>query len=155
VQWTGCGVIIRFSDLPIIQRQSRGAPGSYFLQLIGLQSYWEFSLSRCLFEGATIHNRLIEKNEEKGRTKKEDEKEICILKKGMDHKLCDFCRPGVRTFYLRMVSSGMLRRVALVSGVSEENSASFIRVTRIGELLTTLAVISNTKWYIFAACVGC
>jgi hypothetical protein len=34
-----------------------------------------------------------------------------------------------------MVSSGMLRRVALVrSDVSEEPSASFIRVTRIGEL---------------------
>jgi hypothetical protein len=34
-----------------------------------------------------------------------------------------------------MVSSGMLRRVALVrSDVSEELSASFIRVTKIGEL---------------------
>jgi hypothetical protein len=37
--------------------------------------------------------------------------------------------------------SGMLRRVALVrTNVSEELSASFIRVTRIGELGTTLAV---------------
>jgi hypothetical protein len=34
-----------------------------------------------------------------------------------------------------MASSGMLRRAALVrSDVSEELSASFIRVTRIGEL---------------------
>jgi hypothetical protein len=34
-----------------------------------------------------------------------------------------------------MVSSGMLRRVALVrTDVLEELSASFIRVTRIGEL---------------------
>jgi hypothetical protein len=34
-----------------------------------------------------------------------------------------------------MVSSGMLRRVVLVrTDVSEEPSASFIRVTRIGEL---------------------
>jgi hypothetical protein len=42
------------------------------------------------------------------------------------------------------VSSGMLRRVALVrTDVSEELSASFIRVTRIGELGTTLAVNSN------------
>jgi hypothetical protein len=42
------------------------------------------------------------------------------------------------------MSSGMLRRVALVStDVSEELSASFIRVTRIGELGTTLAVTSN------------
>jgi hypothetical protein len=40
----------------------------------------------------------------------------------------------------RMVSSGMLRRVALViTDVSEELSASFIRATRIGELGTTLA----------------
>jgi hypothetical protein len=40
-----------------------------------------------------------------------------------------------------MASSGMLRRVALVrTDVSEELSASFIRVTRIGELGTTLAV---------------
>jgi hypothetical protein len=43
-----------------------------------------------------------------------------------------------------MVSSEMLRRVALVrTDVSEELSASFIRVTRIGELETTLAVTSN------------
>jgi hypothetical protein len=39
-----------------------------------------------------------------------------------------------------MASSGMLRHVALVrTDVSEELSASFIRVTRIGELGTTLA----------------
>jgi hypothetical protein len=44
----------------------------------------------------------------------------------------------------RMVSSGMLRRVALVRiDVSEEPSAFFIRVTRIGELGTTLAATSD------------
>jgi hypothetical protein len=43
-----------------------------------------------------------------------------------------------------MASSGMLRRVALVrTDVSEEFSASFNRVTRIGELGTTLDVTSN------------
>jgi hypothetical protein len=46
----------------------------------------------------------------------------------------------------------MLRRVGLVrTDVSEEPSASIIRVTIIGEL-GTLAVTSN---YFFAACVGC
>jgi hypothetical protein len=56
----------------------------------------------------------------------------------------------------------MLRRVVLVrTDVSEELSASFIRVTRIGELGTTLAVTSNRRTlrrnftlYFFAACVG-
>jgi hypothetical protein len=43
-----------------------------------------------------------------------------------------------------MLSSGMLRRVDLVrTEVSEELSASFIRVTRIGEVGTTLVVTSN------------
>jgi hypothetical protein len=42
------------------------------------------------------------------------------------------------------VSSGMLRRVALVrNDVSEEPSASFIRVTRIGELGTTLFLVNR------------
>jgi hypothetical protein len=43
-----------------------------------------------------------------------------------------------------MVSSGILRRVALVrTDVSEEPGASFIRVTRIGEILTTQAATSS------------
>jgi hypothetical protein len=52
---------------------------------------------------------------------------------------------GTKTRVLqRMVSSGMLRRVALVrTVVSEGLSASFIRVKRIGELGTMLAVITN------------
>jgi hypothetical protein len=46
----------------------------------------------------------------------------------------------------------MLRCVALVrTDVSEELSASFIRVTRIGGLGTTLAVTSNRQ----PVCVGC
>jgi hypothetical protein len=45
-----------------------------------------------------------------------------------------------------MVSSGLLRRVALVrTDVSEEPGASFIRVTNIGELGTTQAVTSNRR----------
>jgi hypothetical protein len=45
-----------------------------------------------------------------------------------------------------MASSGMLRRVALVrTDVSEELSPSFIRVTRMGEVGTTLAVTSNRR----------
>jgi hypothetical protein len=44
------------------------------------------------------------------------------------------------------MSSGMLRRVALVrTDVSEELSASFTRVIRIGELGTTLAVTNNRR----------
>jgi hypothetical protein len=57
-----------------------------------------------------------------------------------------------------MVSSGMLRRMALVrTDVSEDLSASFIRVTRIGELGTTLAVTSNCSVcrLLIAACHGC
>jgi hypothetical protein len=49
-------------------------------------------------------------------------------------KLSDWCR---------IAFSGMLRRVALVrTDLSEELSASFIRVTRIGELGTTLVTAS-------------
>jgi hypothetical protein len=46
----------------------------------------------------------------------------------------------------RMAPSGMLRRVVLVrTDVSEERSASIIRVTRIGWLGTTLAITSNRR----------
>jgi hypothetical protein len=45
-----------------------------------------------------------------------------------------------------MVSSGMLRRMALVrTDDSEELSASFIRVTTIGELGTTLVSIRSVR----------
>jgi hypothetical protein len=45
-----------------------------------------------------------------------------------------------------MPSSGLLRRVALVrTDVSEGRNASIVRVRRIGELGTTLAVTSNRR----------
>jgi hypothetical protein len=57
-----------------------------------------------------------------------------------------------------MVSSGLLRRVALVrTDVSEEPDISFIRVAKIGELGTTQAATSNRRtlrFHFFAACVG-
>jgi hypothetical protein len=49
-----------------------------------------------------------------------------------------------------MVSSGLLRRVALVrTNVSEELGASFISVTKIGELGTTQAATSNRNTMVF------
>jgi hypothetical protein len=51
-----------------------------------------------------------------------------------------------RIFLWRIPFSGKLRRVALVrTYISEEFSASFIKVTTIGELGTTLAVTSNRR----------
>jgi hypothetical protein len=45
-----------------------------------------------------------------------------------------------------MMSSGLLRRVTLIrTDVSEEPGASFIRVTKIGELGTTQAATSNRR----------
>jgi hypothetical protein len=62
-----------------------------------------------------------------------------------------------------MVSSGLLRRVALVrTDVSEEPGVSFIRVTKIGELeqhklqlATDVRCEEIPSEYFFAACVGC
>jgi hypothetical protein len=53
-----------------------------------------------------------------------------------------------------MVSSGLLRRVALVrTDVSEEPGASFIRVTKIGELGTTHCVTTEkTPFFSDAEC---
>jgi hypothetical protein len=51
-----------------------------------------------------------------------------------------------RRWLWRMVSSGMLHRVALVrTDVSVVFGASVSRVTRIGELKTTQAIISNWR----------
>jgi hypothetical protein len=66
-----------------------------------------------------------------------------------------------RRWLWRMASSGMLRREALVrAGVSEELSASIIRMTRIGELGTTLSVTNNrrtlrrnTKWLLLVTAI--
>jgi hypothetical protein len=51
-----------------------------------------------------------------------------------------------RRWLWRMASSGILRSVALVrTDVSEELSTYFIRVTRIGELVTMLIVTSKRR----------
>jgi hypothetical protein len=56
------------------------------------------------------------------------------------------CNSPKRYYTWRMVSSGMLRHAALRrNNVSEELSAFFIRVTRISELVTRLAVTSNRR----------
>jgi hypothetical protein len=71
------------------------------------------------------------------------ESQCQLLQKDEKHDLI-----FMRSYFIRrMVSSGMLRRVAFVrTNVSEELSPSFIiRVTRIGELGTTLAVTSNRR----------
>jgi hypothetical protein len=53
---------------------------------------------------------------------------------------------GIAFLLLRMPSSGILRRVALVrTDFSEEPTAIIIRVTRIDEVVTTLAVASNRR----------
>jgi hypothetical protein len=55
-----------------------------------------------------------------------------------------FPRLSIRCAFWRMRSSGMLYRVAFVRiDVSEEPSTSIVRVIRIGELGTSLAVTSN------------
>jgi demethoxyubiquinone hydroxylase (CLK1/Coq7/Cat5 family) len=57
-----------------------------------------------------------------------------------------------------MVSSVMLRHAALVrTDDSEKHIASIIRVTRIGELGLTFAVIATEAGFeeILAECVGC
>jgi hypothetical protein len=54
-----------------------------------------------------------------------------------------------------MVSSGMLRRAALLrTDVSEDPSTSFTRVTKIGELGTTLALTSKKYHLVFLRSVA-
>jgi hypothetical protein len=54
-----------------------------------------------------------------------------------------------------MSSAGMLRRVDLIiTDVSEEPSYSIIRLTRVGELGTALAVTSNRRTLLMMEALG-
>jgi hypothetical protein len=68
-----------------------------------------------------------------------------------------FKKPQESISLQRMMFSGFLRRVALVrTDISEELIASFIRVKRLSELGTTLAVTCNRRTLRRnTACVGC
>jgi hypothetical protein len=60
---------------------------------------------------------------------------------------CKISEYGIQQGTTNMASSGVLRRVALVrTDGSEELGASFIRVTRISELGTTLADEGGAKF---------
>jgi hypothetical protein len=81
-----------------------------------------------------------------------------IKMRTIDYKM--YCNLANRR-YLRMPSSGLYTVALVRADVSEERSASIIRVTRIGELGTTLPVTSNRHTprrnnmlpsYFFAAC---
>jgi hypothetical protein len=64
--------------------------------------------------------------------------EICLISKSSNFSFCDIF------LVRRMSSSVMWHRMVLVrTDVSEEHIASIIRVTRIGQLGTTLVVTSN------------
>jgi hypothetical protein len=57
-----------------------------------------------------------------------------------------YCEWGRRVMLIKKGVFGMLRRVVVVrTDVSEVPGASFIRVTRIGELGTTQAATSNRR----------
>jgi hypothetical protein len=75
----------------------------------------------------------------------------------MTNAVFSIAEPAAVSTYLyswRMVSSGILRRVALVrTDISEEPRASFIRVTIIGELGTTLAVTISVRRLLVTASV--
>jgi hypothetical protein len=72
---------------------------------------------------------------------------VCLPSDIISLHLCTSELLVYNSIYSRKIaSSGILRRVALVrTDVSEELSTCFIKVTRIGEIGTTLAVTSNRR----------
>jgi hypothetical protein len=114
-------------------RSTRQA-GPYYL--LHLTSYWVYISIPNVEETCNSKYGSVEiQGETKGRLRPAQSP---TRKYQMQHNIRQY------TLIYRMASSGMLRRVDLVrTDVSEELSASFIRVTRIGELGTTLALTSN------------
>jgi hypothetical protein len=126
----------------------------------GILNFLRFLLVRIKI-GALVQNQRLGKTEEN--QVPENYNDINVTEIDISRFQCQCCRTRPHSPFnhlsfsqpfglnyhkngRRRVSPGRLRRVALVrTDVSEEFSSSFIRVTRICELGTTLALTSNRR----------